>query len=400
MNRSVLTLSLVAAMLTTSVSFTALADKEDNGAILGAIVGGILGNQVGKGNGKTVATGIGIILGAVVGADIGRDLDNNDRRALEEAQRDAFRRPIGQRTDWDGNNYGSRTGARGNFRTTREGYLRTNSREICREYESTIITRQKTETKTGIACSSANGSWREVTSTEVVFRDGSSVRNETVVVGNNGRRGRVRPVEPVRPSPRPPVVVPTPNYNYASLRGYCQDYDHSQFMIAKQFAASYNGPYLSQSEATRWAMEYNREHRCGTITEYSSRFQAALSLATSYNGLYLSQSEARNYAAEKAEYLTTSDVAEMTNTIVKLKNFVTSYNGLYKSQSEAGRIARNWVDRNNCENSSQIQMMWDQFNREYQFATSYNGLYLSQAEARNYALGNVARMSRCSDLLR
>lgn len=393
MNRSFLSYSLVAAMLTTSVSFTALADKEDNGAIIGAIVGGILGNQVGKGNGKTVATGLGIILGAVVGADIGKDLDNNDRRALEEAQRDSFRRPIGERTEWDGNRYGSRTGARGNFRTTREGYLRSNSREVCREYESVIVTRQKTETKTGIACSSANGSWREVNTTEVVFN--GRPRN-----GGNYGSGPVRPIEPSRPMPRPPVVVPTPNYRYGSLRGYCQDYDHSQFTIAKQFATSYNGPYLSQSEATRWAMEYNREHRCGTITEFSSRFQAALNLATSYNGLYLGQTEARTYAAEKAEYLSAAEISEMANTITKLKSFVTSYNGLYKGQSDAGRIARNWTDRNNCENSSQIQMMWDQFNREYQFATSYNGLYLGQTEARNYALDKVSRMSRCSDLLR
>ncbi|OYZ16237.1 MAG: hypothetical protein B7Y39_15820 [Bdellovibrio sp. 28-41-41] len=393
MNRSFLSFSLVAAMLTTSVSVTALADKEDNGAIIGAIVGGILGNQVGKGNGKKVATGLGIILGAVVGADIGKDLDNNDRRALEEAQRDSFRRPIGERTEWDGNSYGSRTGARGNFRTTREGYLRSNSRKVCREYESVIVTRQKTETKTGIACSSANGSWREVNTTEVVFN--GRRRN-----GGNYRSGPVRPIEPSRPMPRPPVVVPTPNYGYGSLRGYCQDYDHSQFMIAKQFATSYNGPYLSQSEATRWALEYNREHRCGTITEFSSRFQALKSLATSYNGLYLRETEARVYAAEKAEYHTTADVAELVNTIAKLKSFVTAYNGLYKGQSDAGRIARNWTDRNNCENSSQIQMMWDQFNREYQFATSYNGLYLGQTEARNYALGKVSRMSRCSDLLR
>jgi surface antigen len=384
MNRSFLSFSLVAAMLTTSVSFTASADQEDNGAIIGAIIGGILGNQVGKGNGKTVATGLGIILGAVVGADIGKNLDNNDRRALEEAQRDSFRRPIGERTDWDGNSYGSRTGARGNFRTTREGYLRTNSREVCREYESVIVTRQKTETRTGIACSSVNGTWREVNTTEVVF---------------NGS-GRVRPIEPSRPMPPRPPVMPIPNYGYGSLRGYCQDYDHSQFMIAKQFAASYNGLYLSQSEATRWAQDYNREHRCGTITEFSSRFQALQSLAASYNGLYLGQAEARSYATEKAEYLSTADVAEMANTISKLRSFVTSYNGLYKGQSDAGRIARNWTDRNNCENSYQIQMMWDQFNKEYQFATSYNGLYLGQTEARNYALGKVSRMSRCSDLLR
>lgn len=405
MYRTILSYSLVAALLTTSVSFNALADKEDTGALVGAIVGGIIGNQIGGGSGRDIATGVGVILGAVIGADIGKTLDESDRRALADAQRNAFRRPVGERTDWDGNQYGSRTGAHGNFRTTREGYLRTNSREICREYESIIITRQKTETKRGIACSRADGSWREVNSTEVVFRDGSSVRNETVTNGRNpGYNQPVRPIEPSRPyypnRPNPGYPPPVPGYGYNSLRGFCQDFDHSQFLIAKQFATSYNGPYLSQTAATQWALNYNRSHRCGTISEFSARFQALKNLATAYNGLYISESEARIFAEEKADYLTTAEISEFASSISKLKSFITSYNGLYKNQQEANRISRNWIERNGCDTAPQIQIMWDQFVREYNFATSYNGLYMNSSEARNYALNKVARISRCSDLLR
>lgn len=169
MSRKLLSYGLVAAFLITTGSVSAKADKQDAGAIIGAIVGGVIGNQIGGGSGKTVATGLGIVLGAVVGADIGRTLDDSDRRAYAEAQRDMFRSPIGQQIDWDGYSYGSRTGSRGHFRTTREGYYRGNSREVCREYETVIVTRQKTETRTSIACSRADGSWREVNSKEVVF---------------------------------------------------------------------------------------------------------------------------------------------------------------------------------------------------------------------------------------
>lgn len=173
MNRKLLSLGLAAALLTSTVSFKAHADNQDAGAIAGAIIGGILGNQIGGGSGKAVATGLGIVLGAVVGADIGRALDDADRRAYADAQRDVFYRPIGQQVDWDGYRYGSRSGNSGYLRSTREGYYRGNPREICREYESVIVTRQKTERRTSIACSRADGSWREATSTEVVFNQSS-----------------------------------------------------------------------------------------------------------------------------------------------------------------------------------------------------------------------------------
>jgi len=287
MNRKFLSFGLVAAMLTTSVSFNALADKEDAGAIVGAIVGGLLGNQVGKGNGKTVATGIGIILGAVVGADIGKSLDENDRRALAEAQRDAFLRPIGERTEWDGYRYGSRTGARGNFRTTREGYLRTNSREICREYESVIVTRQKTETKTGIACSRADGAWREVNSSEVIFRNGTVVRNETSTNGHgpNYGGGYNRP-QPVRPG-----------YGYG---GSIQEREATVAAV-RSFVWGINGLNKSSSEADRIARLWIERNCEGAyqVKAMAAQFKQEYDFAWGIRGLNMSSSQARQYALDR-----------------------------------------------------------------------------------------------------
>lgn len=317
MNRNILSFGLVAAMLTTSVTFNALADKEDTGAIVGAIVGGILGNQVGKGNGKTVATGVGIILGAVIGADIGKSLDENDRRALEEAQRDAFRRPIGERTDWDGNRYGSRTGARGNFRTTREGYLRSNSREVCREYESVIVTRQKTETKTGIACSRADGTWREVNSTEVVFRDGSSVRNETVTSGNGGRGygygGPVRPMEPVRPMhprprPNPGYITPAPQlpmtcmnmvmekgYGPTTARQNCEGINYpEQLNCAKLILDKGYGP--SNIQATCMNIDY---FQFSCVQKVMDKGYSPSSAKSGCDGLYPQQQQCIQFVLDR-----------------------------------------------------------------------------------------------------
>lgn len=214
MNRKFLTHGLIATMIATLFSFNAHAGKDDAGAIVGAIVGGLLGNQVGGGNGKIVATGIGIILGAVVGKEIGEQMDNNDRRALAEAQRNCFQQPIGYQTYWDGNSYGSRTGSRGQFRTTREGYYR-NTRQVCREYESVIVTRQRTETRTGVACSRSDGSWTEVNSTEVVFHNsGYGQYNNGYGQYNGGYNGGYydnRNGGYNRPQPLP---RPRPGYNH------------------------------------------------------------------------------------------------------------------------------------------------------------------------------------------
>lgn len=400
MNLNFLSTGLVATMLATSLSTNAYAAKEDAGAIIGAIAGGLVGNQIGSGNGKAIATGLGIILGAVVGKDIGQQLDESDRRALEQAQRDCFQRPIGQQTDWDGNRYGSRTGSHGSFRTTREGYNRNNSREICREYQSIIVTRQKTENRTGVACYNANGNWTEVNATEVIFRNGTEIRTETVTTGhgnlNNSGYRNIR-----NPRPTPPPIYP-PNYGggYGSLRGYCPDYDHQEFYAAKTFAYSTSGMDLSSDQSAQWALNYVQTHRCGTIKEYVARFKALYSMAYSTSGLNMSAANARAYSAERVEYVTEPQIQQIVETATAVRSFVYSTSGLNRDSATAGRVAMAWIDRGTCGNAQEVEMIRQHYSKEYAFAYSTSGLNMSSNGARDYALGKISRYTRCIDLLR
>ncbi len=415
MNRNFLTRSLVVTILATGLSFNVHANNADTDAIVGAIVGGLIGNQIGGGNGKKLATGLGIIIGAVVGKDIGKDIDENDRRALEEAQRSCFQQPIGRQTDWDGNTYGSRTGSHGNFRTTREGYVRSDRNQVCREYQSTIVTRQKTETKTGIACTKGNGSWTEVNSSDVVFRNGEEVRTETVTAGNNNQDGYNsrrdnrdnRGYHGSNPGNQNQggYVVPTPppptSYgSYASLRGYCSDQDHQEFYAAKAFAYSTSGLNLTTDQSVQWALDYTRSHRCGSINEYSARFRALYSLAYSTSGLNMSSNDAAAYASKRVETVTEQQVQQIREVSTAVKNFVYSTNGLNRDSSTAARVAMAWVDRGYCGNASEVEMIRQQYSKEYSFAYSTSGLNMSSNGARDYALDRISRNTRCADLLR
>lgn len=160
----------IVAMLIGSVNAVAFDSKSDAGAVVGAVVGGVIGNQVGGGSGQVIATGIGIIAGAVIGSSIGQSLDRMDQAALQNAQNQSLLGPVGQPVDWYGSQYGSRTGSHGRFATTRRGYNRHNNREECRSYRSEIVSRGKSEVRTGTTCRRANGSWYEVNSSEVYFR--------------------------------------------------------------------------------------------------------------------------------------------------------------------------------------------------------------------------------------
>lgn len=336
MNLKNQTLLLCSFFLTISSAELALAKKRDVGAIAGAIIGGIIGNELGGKNDKGLSTGLGIIVGAVIGNEIGRELDDSDRRAMAEAQRRAFDRPYGERVTWDGANYGSRTRSHGEFRTIRQGYMR-NSRMICREYESIIVTSRKTTVKKGIACSQTDGRWTESRYEDVDFND------------------YVRPSEPNYPNT--PYYPERPSYN-DSLSGYCQDYNHDNFYAAKEFAQDYSsGLGMFTSQATEWAMDYNRTHRCNTIQEYKRRFKAIYSFATDYS------------------------------------------NGLGQFTAQARTMASQWVD-NNCEGVDTIERMKQAYTREYQFATSYRGLGMMSSEARKYALRQIRPLTRCSDILR
>ncbi|MBO9667108.1 MAG: beta-sandwich domain-containing protein [Bdellovibrio sp.] len=199
---------IIGSLVFTSILQTASvahADKSDIGTIIGGVIGGVVGSGVGKGNGNKAAIIIGAVAGSLIGNRLGREMDNSDRRALEEAQRRSLEGGMNQNCDWDGRNYGSRTGARGRFTSTREGY---NARtgEYCREYESSIYLQDRVETNRGIACQSRDGSWYESRQSEVQWgrRDDYGRPPSRPAPGPRPGDGYGRPERPNYPPP-PPV---------------------------------------------------------------------------------------------------------------------------------------------------------------------------------------------------
>ncbi|WP_413558144.1 beta-sandwich domain-containing protein [Bdellovibrio sp. HCB209] len=199
MNRKQMILGavLMASVVQASSVAHAGIDKGDIGTIIGGVIGGAAGSGFGKGNGKTAATIIGAIAGSIIGNKLGQQMEDNDRRAYNEAQRRSLESGIGESCDWDGSRYGSRSGARGSFNSTREGY---NSRgEYCREYVSVIEMRGRTERTQGIACQGRNGSWSETRSSEVNWGG-----------RGGGHGGGYNPGPRPGPGPRPMPPRPAP----------------------------------------------------------------------------------------------------------------------------------------------------------------------------------------------
>jgi surface antigen len=198
---------IIGSLVFTSILQTASiahANKADIGTIIGGVIGGVAGSGIGKGNGNKAAIIIGAIAGSLIGNQMGREMDNSDRRAFEEAQRRSLEGGMNQNCEWDGRNYGSRTGARGRFTSTREGY---NARtgEYCREYESSIYVRDRVETNRGIACQNRDGSWYETRQTEVQWGRRDDYGRPSRPAPGRPDHGRPDYGRPNYPPPPPPV---------------------------------------------------------------------------------------------------------------------------------------------------------------------------------------------------
>lgn len=282
MKKQALLGTLIAATVLQTAS-PAFAGKEEVGNIVGGIIGGVIGSQIGGGNGKTAATIIGAIAGSMIGGNIGRDLDDADRRALGDAQRDCFNRGVGQRVDWDGNRYGSQTGARGSFTSTREGYnYRTG--EYCREYESVIYSGGRQERTVGVACSRADGSWYESNSQEVNYDQGG--------FNNGGRPPRYpgpgyppgRPGGPGRPYPGPGRPGPGPGYpppypgrpqppppQYGQYTGTAQINQITRQGGGRWYRISLQQPLAISNVELRVLRANVRLHEASLVTDYGQR---------------------------------------------------------------------------------------------------------------------------------
>lgn len=261
---------IVASVLQTSAP--AYAGNEEVGNIVGGIIGGIIGNQIGGGHGKTAATIIGAIAGSMIGGQIGRDLDDSDRRALEDAQRQCLNNDrVGSSVEWDGSRYGSRTGARGRFTAVREGYnYRTG--EYCREYESYIDLRGRQERTTGIACSRPDGSWYEGRYDEVRYDNGGLDQYRPPRYPGPGRPypGRPGPGRPGRPGPIRPTPPPPPP-NYGQYQGSVQINAITRRAGGAWYRLTLNRPLSLTNIELRVLRANVLLHEAALVTDYNQR---------------------------------------------------------------------------------------------------------------------------------
>jgi hypothetical protein len=205
------------------------------------------------------------------------------------------------------------------------------------------------------------------------------------------------------PAPPAPPLVPTyPPVisNPTSLNGYCSDFDHQQFTQAKDFAYDGNGLNMTSQAAVNWGLNYNQNHACGTISEYKARFNILKNFAYDGSGLNLTSPDAISYALGKVETVTVIEAEKMARTLKAIKNFAYDGSGLNLTSSDASSLARQWIDRGYCEDSSGVQNIAVQYQKEYNFAYSGSGLNYSSQASKAYALSHIRNMSRCGDLLK
>lgn len=266
---------IIGSLLVTSLvqySTPALAgNKEIIGSIIGGVIGAGVGSTIGKGNGNKAAIAIGAIAGTIIGNKVGQDLDEADRRAIHEAQGRVLR--SGGSCDWDGRNYGSQTGSRGRFTSTREGY---NARtgEFCREYESVIYTRRGTEQNREIACSRPDGSWYEVREQEVTFNGrGGHGGNGNGYGRGNGDRNNNPPRYPAPPQPSRPLPPPPPPVQRYGYEGTTQLSQITRRTGGEWFRVTLNNSVTLDRVEVRALSAGLRIHEASVYTESGRRIQ-------------------------------------------------------------------------------------------------------------------------------
>lgn len=148
--------SLFLTLALAGCSGTGIGVKQGVGAVAGGAAGALAGDQIGSGKGKTAATIGGAVLGALAGSEIGRKLDDNDRKAIAQAEYQALEsagpnRPVA----WQ--NPGS--GHRGQVSAGPAYFV--NERN-CRDYAHTVYVDNQPEILRGTACRTPEGSWQNV----------------------------------------------------------------------------------------------------------------------------------------------------------------------------------------------------------------------------------------------
>ena len=193
----------------------------------------------------------------------------------------------------------------------------------------------------------------------------------------------------------PPQPAPA-----GDLQGYCQDFDHSQFMAAKNFAYSGSGINYNDGQATDWAMRYNQTHACGTLPEYSNRYTELYNYAYSGSYMNLNANDARDYALHYADLLTVPQIQQWKAVFQPVYQLF--YSGSYMNDSAPDSVAgaRAWNERGYCGDVQVVENIKAEYARQYSFSYSGSGLNYSAPQAKEYALNYVRGMTSCGDLLK
>ena len=382
--------ALVVSVAAQSFAFEAKANKEDAGTIIGGIIGGVIGNKFGRGGGRVGATIAGAVIGAVIGNKIGEAMDDADRRAWARAHRRCLDGNRNKTVYWRGSEYGSETGARGEFEVIREGY-HVETKTVCKEYRSVIWVNGHKEVTKGYACKTktTTESWTEVSSKKVYF---APVRPTPPPPPPVNPPPAPVPPAPVPPAPLPPKepMISQPTQS-VSLLGFCEDTDHEQFYAAKDFAINTMG--LMTSEATKWALQYNETHKCQSIKSFSARYKALFHFANSVAGMMTTES--KKYALEKIEKNSVKMIETKTAQYKAMFSFLNETAG--KMTSESSAVSLKWISNDKCEGAEGISALKKLYVKEFKFANE--GMNLMSSESGAFAMKKVKKASACGELL-
>lgn len=176
-------LATMAAISMTSAVQPAFANKEGVGTVLGGIIGGLLGNATGDSEvSRRNGTIIGALIGGFLGNRIGASMDEADKRAYADAQRRALESRIGETIEWEGSDYGGRTGAQGEVTTTDDGYHKRTG-EYCRRYRSDFRVNGRSDSTVASACLKRSGQWYDVKESDINW---NTVSNDGGLPGADG----------------------------------------------------------------------------------------------------------------------------------------------------------------------------------------------------------------------
>lgn len=144
-------LGLCIAFGTSDSAHAQMGKNESGGTAAGAILGGILGGVIGGQAGNAMVGGIaGAVVGGVIGNRIGAQLDEQERRALARATRNAFLSGKSQ-------SFSAKSGTHGRANVTST----TNTEgKTCRTVTQQVTLKSGSVLNDSVsACRDANGRW-------------------------------------------------------------------------------------------------------------------------------------------------------------------------------------------------------------------------------------------------